>query len=57
MAGHPPLLGLELACDEPMGRGECTTTSGSRPGPQDVAASENPTTHMLKARFIEATEP
>ncbi|WP_438030170.1 hypothetical protein [Sorangium sp. So ce233] len=57
MAGHPPLLAPELVSGETMGRGECTTTSGSRPGPQDVAASESPTTHMSKARFIEATEP
>ncbi|WP_437492630.1 hypothetical protein WME75_18425 [Sorangium sp. So ce1014] len=57
MAGHPPLLALSLLAGEAVGRGGCTTTSGSRPGPQAVAASESPTTHKSKARFIEPTEP
>ncbi|WP_437931849.1 hypothetical protein WMF37_22180 [Sorangium sp. So ce291] len=57
MAAHPPLLALALVAGEAVGRGGCTTTSGSRPGPQAVAASERPTTHMSKARFIAPTEP
>ncbi|WP_236644690.1 MULTISPECIES: hypothetical protein [Sorangium] len=57
MAGHPPVFSPALLAGKTVGRGGCTTTSGSRPGPQAVAASESPTTHMSKARFIGATEP
>ncbi|WP_437872956.1 hypothetical protein [Sorangium sp. So ce363] len=57
MAGHPPPVVLAVLSGETVGRGGCTTTSGSRPGPQAIAPSESPTTHKSNARFIGPTEP